>query len=211
MNRSMKTALTAAFCAVAGACSSYSMSESETNHEHGVATEVRTERKVTESRTWKVTEERSAGIIQDINAKNPRIGHFVKTAAGYVVFPDVTKGGLGLGGAYGEGVVYQNGRMIGRSTLTQGTIGPQLGGQRYTEIVFFQTESDLARFKAGDFTLAAQASAVAASAGDGVNADYSDGVAVFTLHEEGLMFEASVGGQKFTFHPKGDGQSASSY
>lgn len=211
MNRSIKIALTAAFCAAAGACSSYTMSESENTSERTVTVE-RSEKKVAEHRSaWHATEDRSDKIVQEINTIHPRIGYFVKTAAGYVVFPDVTKGGFGLGGAYGEGVVYQNGRMIGHATLAQGTIGPQLGGQRYTEIVFFHNESDLARFKAGDFTLAAQTSAVAASAGDSVNADYSDGVAVFTYGEEGLMFEAAVGGQKFTFYPLEDGRTVSSH
>lgn len=127
---------------------------------------------------------------------------FVNSAAGYAVFPSIGKGAIGLGGAYGRGVLYEKGTLMGYCDLSQGTIGFQLGGQAYSEIIFFQTQEALARFKAGDFAFAAQATAVALKSGAGANAEYSGGVLVFTLQEAGLMYEASIGGQQFTYQPK---------
>src|SRR6185369_3628584 len=135
---------------------------------------------------------------------DPSIARFFDKAAGYVVFPEVTKGGAGLGAAYGEGVAYQGGRVIGYTKLEQGTIGAQLGGQTYREIIFFERPTDLDEFKAGRMELSAQASAVAASKGAAAHADYANGVAIFTDHERGLMAEASIGGQKFSFTPRAD-------
>lgn len=127
---------------------------------------------------------------------------FVNSAAGYAVFPSIGKGAIGLGGAYGRGVVYEKGTLVGYCDLSQGTIGFQLGGQAYSELIFFQTQEALAKFKAGDFAFAAQATAVALKSGAGANAEYSGGVLVFTLQEAGLMYEASIGGQQFTYVPK---------
>ena len=124
---------------------------------------------------------------------------FRAKAYGYAVFPTVGKGGIGIGGAYGTGRVYERGRYIGRSNLAQLTIGFQLGGQAYSEIIFFRDKAALDDFTNGNFELGAQASAVAATAGASADADYSDGVAVFTMAKGGLMYEASIGGQKFSF------------
>jgi lipid-binding SYLF domain-containing protein len=118
-----------------------------------------------------------------------------------VVFPSVKKGAAGIGAARGKGVLFEGGEAVGRSTLSQGTIGAQLGGQTYREIIFFQDGHDVEQFKGGDFEFSAQASAVAATKGAAANADYDEGVAVFTMARGGLMFEASVGGQKFTYRP----------
>ncbi len=90
-------------------------------------------------------------------------------------------------------------RAIGKATLTQLTVGLQLGGQAYTEVIFFETEKALANFKKGEFAMAAQVSAVAAAAGASANAKYVEGVSVFTLAKGGVMAEASVGGQKFSY------------
>lgn len=117
----------------------------------------------------------------------------------YAVFPEVGKGAAGVGGAYGKGVVYQGGRAIGYCDLTQATVGLQLGGQTYTEIICFENQRALQHFMDGDLTFDAQATAVAVESGAGVNAKYHDGVAVFTTDEKGLMAEAAVGGQKFTY------------
>jgi lipid-binding SYLF domain-containing protein len=125
--------------------------------------------------------------------------NFFDTAQGYAVFPTVGKGGVGVGGAYGKGQVYEGGKLIGYTTLSQGSIGLQLGGQSYSEIVFFQTKTAMDSFKEGEFALAAQATAVAASAGASADAAYTNGVAVFTAGQKGLMAEAVVGGQNFTF------------
>lgn len=120
-------------------------------------------------------------------------------AEGYAVFPTVGKGGLVVGGAFGRGVVYENGRMIGYAAIKQGTVGAQIGGQSYSELILFEDEHALNRFKGDEFAFAAQASAVAAASGAAANADYKDGVMVFTMGEKGLMAEATVGGQRFTF------------
>ena len=125
--------------------------------------------------------------------------NFFTSAHGYAVFPTVAKGGIGIGGAGGKGQVYQGGSLIGYTTLSQGSIGLQIGGQSYSEIIFFQNQAALDSFKGGEFTLAAQATAVAATAGAAANADYDHGVAIFTGSQKGLMAEASVGGQNFTF------------
>jgi len=133
--------------------------------------------------------------------RDPTLQQFFESAYGYAVFPEVTKGGAGIGGAHGDGVVYSQGQKIGYAELSQGSIGLQLGGQAYSQIIFFQDEATMTQFKRGNLEFAAQASAVAASAGAGANADYADGVAVFTTAERGLMFEAALGGQKFEYYP----------
>jgi lipid-binding SYLF domain-containing protein len=123
-----------------------------------------------------------------------------------VVFPKVAKGGFIVGGAGGNGVVYERGasgtKIIGYSTLSQGSIGLQAGGQVFSEIIFFQTDAALNSFKKGTTEFAGTASAVAASAGASVNAAYENGVAVFTAGESGLMLQASIGGQGFSFDAK---------
>ncbi len=125
-----------------------------------------------------------------------------KEAHGYAVFPSVGKGGMGIGGAYGRGQVFEGGKLLGYSTLTQATIGFQLGGQAYSEVIFFKDTTALADFVRGNFELGAQASAVAATAGASTDADYNGGVAIFTMARGGLMYEASVGGQKFEYVPE---------
>jgi lipid-binding SYLF domain-containing protein len=139
--------------------------------------------------------------IARFKAKDPSMKVYFQKAYGYAIFPTVGKGGIGVGGAYGKGQVYRGGKYIGRTTLTQVTIGFQLGGQAYSEIIFFKDRKAFNRFIQGDFKLSAQASAVAATAGAAANADYSNGVAIFTITKGGLMYEASVGGQKFSFTP----------
>jgi lipid-binding SYLF domain-containing protein len=120
---------------------------------------------------------------------------------GYVVFPSVAKGGFCIGAAHGDGEVYVKGTLIGTATLTQVTIGLQLGGQVYSEVVFFDSELALNGFKAGRYAVSAQATAVAAAEGCAANAKYDQGIAIFTMPRGGLMYEASVGGQKFNFKP----------
>jgi len=111
----------------------------------------------------------------------------------------VGKGAIGIGGARGKGYVYQHGRLIGRSTLTQVSIGFQLGGQAYSEVVFFKDKTALDDFKRGNFELDAQASAVALTARASRDLAYNRGVAIVTMAKGGLMYEASVGGQKFSY------------
>jgi lipid-binding SYLF domain-containing protein len=134
---------------------------------------------------------------------DPGLSSFFEKAVGYAVFPTVTKGAAGIGGAAGSGVVFEKGKAIGKTSLTQVTVGAQLGGQAYSEIIFFETAPAFTDFQKGTLALAAQASAVAATKGASANAKYQNGVAVFTTGKGGLMFEASVGGQKFSFEAFG--------
>ncbi|MEK6703838.1 MAG: YSC84-related protein, partial [Planctomycetota bacterium] len=116
--------------------------------------------------------------------------------------PNVGKGAVAIGGAYGRGVLYEGGEFAGYCDLTQASIGFALGGQEYTEIIAFKTQDALSSFKNGTFEFGAQATAVALYSGAGANARYSGGVAVFTMDEAGLMYEASIGGQSFSYQAK---------
>lgn len=139
--------------------------------------------------------------IDTFKKTDPKIDKFFSSAAGYAVFPTIGKGAVVVGGAGGDGVLFVGGQPIGKASMGQATIGFQLGGQTYSEVVFFETASSLNDFKKGDFALAAQASAVALSAGAAATAKYEKGVAIFTATKGGLMYEASVGGQKFGYKP----------
>jgi len=125
-------------------------------------------------------------------------------SVGVAVFPTVGKGGIGVGGAYGRGVLYEGGSVVGYCDLTQASIGFQLGGQAYSEIIFFKDKASLGDLKRGNMEFAAQASAVAVTADASSNADFDNGVAVFTLAGQGLMYEASIGGQQFSYVAKGE-------
>lgn len=129
------------------------------------------------------------------------LNRFFRNSAGYVLFPNVGKGGFIIGGASGKGVVYKAGKMIGMAGLKKLNIGFQAGGQAIIEIIFFENNVDLERFTEGKFQFAAEASAVALKSGISANARYKDGVAVFALPKAGLMADASVGGQKFSYRP----------
>ncbi len=149
-----------------------------------------------------------AGDVKDAQATvalfkktDPGLSRFFERSIGWAVFPTVGKGAIGIGGAHGSGVLFQGGMAVGTCTLTQVTVGFQLGGQAYSEIIFFETPGTLSDFKKGALALAAQVSAVAAAEGASANARYQLGVAVFTIAKGGLMYEASVGGQKFSFEP----------
>ena len=135
-------------------------------------------------------------------ASDPTLVPVLRDARAYAVFPTIGKGAVGIGGAYGNGVLYEGGAMVGYCDLSQATIGFQLGGQAYTEIIAFATPDAVMHFKGGNFAFDAQASAVAVKSGAGANAKYSGGVAVFTMDEAGLMYEASIGGQKFSYQPR---------
>ncbi len=126
---------------------------------------------------------------------------FFENSAGYVLFPNVGKGGFIIGGASGNGVVYEGGQQVGMAGLKKLNVGLQAGGQAIIEVIFFETSVDLERFKEGKFAFAAEASAVALKSGIAANAKYKEGVAVFALPKAGLMADASVGGQKFSYKP----------
>ena len=125
----------------------------------------------------------------------------LQKAHGHVVFPNVGKGGFIIGGAGGKGEVYKGKELIGTATLSQATIGAQIGGQTFIEVILFSDRIALNNFKKGKFELSAGISAVAAAEGVAGKADYENGMAVIILPKKGLMAEASVGGQKFDFHP----------
>jgi len=122
-------------------------------------------------------------------------------AYGYVIFPNIGKGGIGVGGATGNGIVYEKGKVIGKAKMTQVSVGFQFGGQAYREVIFFEDKATLDRFKEDKIEFSAQASAVAATKGASTNVKYTNGVMIFTQQKGGLMYEASIGGQKFKFTP----------
>jgi len=146
---------------------------------------------------------------------------FFGNCYGYAVFPTIGKGGIGIGGARGTGHVYAQGALAGTTTMTQVTVGFQLGGQAYSQIIFFQDKRAYEEFTGGNFEFGAQASAVAITAGASAEAgtggtgasagtstkntttagSYQKGMAVFTVAKGGLMYEATIGGQKFGYKP----------
>jgi lipid-binding SYLF domain-containing protein len=146
--------------------------------------------------------ETSEDALELFKETDSRMEDWFKDAYGYVIFPNVGKAGIGIGGAHGKGEVYEEGEFIGEARLSQGSIGFQLGVQVYSEVIFFNKKENLQNFKESRFALSAQVSAVAAAEGAAANAKYEHGVAVFTVAKGGLMYEASVGGQKFKFIPK---------
>jgi lipid-binding SYLF domain-containing protein len=136
---------------------------------------------------------------------DPSLSRFFDGAVGYAAIPEIAKGGLIVGGAYGRGQVFEKGgRLVGYCDVSQGSIGAQIGGQSFGEIIFFETREAFANFKGGQFALAAQASAVALAEGAGAAAKYDNGVAIFILQPKGLMLEASIGGQQFSFQALAD-------
>jgi lipid-binding SYLF domain-containing protein len=150
-------------------------------------------------------------------------GEYFAKSIGYAVFPTIGKGGIGIGGAHGSGRVYKKGEVIGTSTMTQLTIGFQLGGEAFSQIIFFENEAALDNFTSGNFEFSADASAVALTAGASAtantgggasaavsggqnNADtkslgFRKGMAIFTIAKGGLMYQATLGGQKYGFDP----------
>jgi lipid-binding SYLF domain-containing protein len=150
-------------------------------------------------------------------------GRFFSKSYGYAVFPTIGKAGVAVGGAFGKGRVYANGAHVGDASMAQVSLGAQLGGEAYSQIIFFEDERAFKEFTGGNFEFGAQAQAVAITAGAAAQATtggtgagknvgrdkaelkgaYQKGMAVFTLVKGGLMYEASIGGQKFSYTPKG--------
>lgn len=139
------------------------------------------------------------GVLASLRTENPGLDALVKRAHGYVVFPHIGKGGLLVGGAHGSGVVYEAGQAIGFVELNQASIGLQLGGQTFSEIIVFETPADLEELKDGRFSLGASASAVILSAGAARGLEFEDGVAVAIKPRGGLMVDLSVSGQQLNF------------
>ncbi len=141
----------------------------------------------------------SGGVLGSFEATDSSLRELRNKAVGYAVFPDVGKAGFIVGGAYGKGEVYEHGRLVGYADISQGSVGLQIGVQSYDELILFMTQDQLDKFKRNQFTFSANLSAVAIKPGAAAAADYSGGVAVFVQPRGGLMAEASIGGQQFTF------------
>jgi len=176
-----------------------------------------TESKMTQDEVSDVDYDETISIFQ----KAPQSAAFFDSAYGYAVFPTIGKVGLFIGGAYGQGRVYERGRHSGNVEMTQATIGFQLGGQAFSQIIFFQDQRAYDEFTSGNFEFGAQASAIVITAGANAEAStkgtsasanlgksnikaegqYYKGMAVFSAAKGGLMYEATIGGQKFNFHP----------
>ncbi len=139
--------------------------------------------------------------VKSFLAAEPRLKVYFDNAYGWAVFPTVDKGGFFVGGAYGKGRVFVGGKLVGSSTLTQGSVGLQVGFEAYSEIIFFGDKASFEAFKAGTAKFAASATAYAIKSGAAAVANYSNGVAVFVKGKGGLMADASLGGQGFTFEP----------
>ena len=146
--------------------------------------------------------EDSGEALDAMIEKQPKLQSFKDKSYGYAVFPKVTKGALGIGGAGGKGIVYKDHVPTGESTLSQVTIGFQAGGQQYKEVIFFENEEAYNKFTNKKVKFDGQASAVAITEGGSVDVAFKDGMAVFTQTNGGLMFEASIGGQHFSFKAK---------
>jgi lipid-binding SYLF domain-containing protein len=154
------------------------------------------------------TREERAALESDAEAtlaamtrRDPTLGKVLDEAAGYVVFPTIGESAVLVGGAQGVGVVYADGEPIGYAVLRQGSIGAQLGGRSFSELIILRTPEALARMRSGNFDLTANVSATALESGAGRNASFENGVGVFVDNEAGLMASAAVGGQQIDFEP----------
>ncbi len=140
--------------------------------------------------------------LEEMKAHDPSLGGFLTRSSGYVVFPRIGKGGYIFGGGYGRGIVYRQGASIGFADITQATVGLQLGGQAFMEVLVFESAGDVDHFTAGKLALTANASAVILKSGAAESTRYDDGVAIFLKPIGGAMVEASVGGQQYSFQPE---------
>ena len=152
----------------------------------------------------------SPGIAQDVRddvtetietfkAADPGMASWFESAYGYAVFPNVGKGAFIVGGGHGTGQVFRQGQLIGKSDITMLSVGLQIGGQEFSEVIFFQNEATLNRLIDSSLEFGAGVSAVALASGVSADASYRNGVAVFTRTKGGVMAEVSLSGQKFDF------------
>ncbi len=155
--------------------------------------------------------------------KIEQVAPFFDSAYGYAVFQTIGKGGLVVGGSHGKGQVYQGGKVIGFTSTSEASVGLQAGGQAYSQVIFFENKDALDRFTKGNFEFSASASAIAVQATAGASAstegsqasasgsktsekhtagaNYENGVLVFTMAKGGLMYAATIAGQKYTYEP----------
>src|SRR5262247_1302376 len=139
---------------------------------------------------------------QQMRTADPALGALVQRGHGYALFPDVGKAGLGVGGAYGRGVVFEQGQHIGYADLTQGTFGLQVGGQTYSELIVFENKASFERFTQNRLDFSADATAVILKTGAAANARFVEGIGVIVRPTAGAMAEAAIGGQQLTYVPK---------
>ncbi len=140
--------------------------------------------------------------LQMMTARDPSLQEVLDRSAGYVVFPSNGEAGVLLaGGSAGVGVVFENGQPIGFARVREGTLGPQLGGQEFSELLIFQDRTALDRLRGGNFDLTANLEATALTWGVGRQLNFENGVAAIVSSETGLMAGATVGGQSITFEP----------
>jgi lipid-binding SYLF domain-containing protein len=141
--------------------------------------------------------------LESMKSRDSSLASILPSVEGYAVFPNIGKGGAVVGAAYGRGILFEHGHMVGYVELNQGSIGAQLGGQSFEELILFKDRTALERLKDNTFELGANASAVVLKAGAGSAAAFADGVAVFTVPKGGLMAELSISGQKLNFQAGG--------
>ena len=145
-----------------------------------------------------------AKIKKDWQAKDDTFDATLKKAYGYAIFPEVGKGGFIVGASHGRGEVYEKGKLIGHVKMTQTTIGAQVGGQTFAQVILFKNKKALDRFKNSRFEGSAAATAIGGKKGAAAASKYKDGVAIMILPLKGAMAEAAGGGQKFKFEPLGE-------
>ena len=135
--------------------------------------------------------------------RDPGLRDTLSRSAGYAVFPNIGKGGLVVGAAFGRGILFERGQMVGYVDVNQGSVGAQIGAQSFSEILIFADMGRLQSVKDGSFSMGANASAVALTAGAAASARFQNGVAVFVVPKGGAMAELSVSGQQINFTPRG--------
>lgn len=162
-----------------------------------------------ESEALKELNEDVQATVKRMSSQDPGLEQMLENAHGYVVFPSVGKATAIVGGAYGKGEVFQRGNLIGYAALVQVTLGIQLGGQTFSEIIAFESPQALNRLKQGKVAFAANTSAVLVKAGAAATARYEKGAAVFVSTDGGMMLEAAIGAQKFFFRPAALGRTKS--
>jgi lipid-binding SYLF domain-containing protein len=140
--------------------------------------------------------------MQDMNRMDPGVEALARKGYGYALFPEVVKAGLGFGGGYGQGVVYEQGQHVGYADLTLGSVGAQIGGQTFSELIVFENKAALDRFKLSPLDFTAGAAAMILQNGAAANAVFIEGIAVVVRPITGAMAEATIGGQQFKYVPK---------
>ncbi len=154
-----------------------------------------------QSGQYSTLETQARQTIKTFKQKDPSMKPFFRKSAGYAVFPAIGEGAFVVGSSHGKGIVFEHGKPVGETTMTSASIGAQVGGKSFSEIIFFQNPQTLQSFKQGNYQFSAGIGAVAASSSAARQINYRNGVAVFTTSGQGLMAKASVGGQKFSYQP----------